>query len=127
MSYATIPPAINQIELHPYLTQQRLVDFCQRNNIVVTAFSPLGSPSYRELNMDNGLGIGVLDDPIVKIIAESIGKTAAQVVLRWNLQRGVAIIPKSSNIQRIAENYGVFDFELTPLQVIINIISYLTL
>ena len=103
---------MNQVESHPYLQQQALVRFCERNGIAVTAFSPLGSSSYIELNMDNGHGIGVLKEPKVTSIAKKYGKTAAQVVLRWNVQRGCTIVPKSTNAGRLAENIGLFDFEL---------------
>lgn len=87
LSYAKIPPAVLQVEVHPYLTQQALLDFCKASNIHVTAFSPLGSGSYIELGMDFGLGVGVLKEPSVLEIAAAVGKTAAQVALRWGVQR----------------------------------------
>lgn len=113
LSYATIPPFANQIELHPYLTQQKLVTFCQENNVQVVAFSPLGSASYVEIGGDGGHGIGPLKEPAVLAIAERLGRTPAQVILRWNVQRGVAVIPKSSQAARNAENSRIFDFTLT--------------
>ena len=123
LSYANIIPFMNQIELHPYLPQQLLVDFCLSNNIKCTAFSPLGSPSYMELSMDNGLGKGLLEHPDIIEIARNHDKTSAQIILRWNLQRGItAVIPKSSKLERIAENMALFDFELTKNEVYTTII-----
>ena len=87
LSYARIPPAVLQVEMHPYLTQQALIDFCKGANIHVTAFSPLGSGSYIELGMDAGLGVGVLKEPSVLEIAAAVGKSPAQVALRWGVQR----------------------------------------
>lgn len=117
LSYAVIPPYLNQIELHPYLTQQVLLDWCEAHSVRVTAFSPLGSPSYVSLGMDKGLGGGVLEDPVVCEIAAAHGKTSAQVVLRWNIQRGVSVVPKSSKPHRLLENMGALDFALTPEEV----------
>lgn len=92
LSYVRIPPAVLQIEVHPYLTQQSLLDYCKRSNIHVTAFSPLGSGSYIELGGDCGYGIGVLKEPSVIQIAEAVGRSPAQVVLRWGVQRSVACL-----------------------------------
>ncbi|KAJ1401294.1 NADP-dependent oxidoreductase domain-containing protein, partial [Ochromonadaceae sp. CCMP2298] len=117
LSYASIPPYTNQFELHPYLAQQALVDFCQANAVQVTGFSPLGSPSYVEMGMDKGLGVGALEEPVVKAAAAAHGKTPAQVVLRWNVQRGVAVIPKASQPAHMAENAAIFDFELDAAQM----------
>lgn len=117
LSYATVRPYLNQVELHPFLVQQDLLDWCTRNGIHCTAFSPLGSPSYVELGMDKGLGKGVLEDPVVVEIAAAVGKTPAQVVLRWNIERGVSIVPKAAQAAHLAENAAVFDFTLTSEQV----------
>lgn len=124
LSYATIRPYANQIELHPYLTQQALLDYCQLENIHVTAFSPFGSSSYVEIGMDGGLGKGLLDLPMINAIAASHGsvdggendktaKSPAQVLLRWAVQRGTSVIPKASQLHHMAENANIFDFELT--------------
>lgn len=119
LSYATIGPFMNQIELHPYLPQQLLINFCHSNNIKCTAFSPLGSPSYIELNMDQGLRNGLLEHPDIVEIALNHKKTPAQVILHWNIQRGIAsVIPKSTKLERIAENIAIFDFELNEKEVI---------
>ena len=86
LSWCSIPPYALQVELHPYLCQQALVDWSQAHGIRVVAFSPLGSGSYRLYGMDRGLGVGALEEGVVCRIAERVGKTPAQVVLRWNLQ-----------------------------------------
>jgi D-xylose reductase len=101
-----------QIESHPYLTQTRLIRLAKQYGINVTAFSPLGALSYLELDMANK-NESVLDQPVVKKAAERLGKTPAQVVLRWGVQRGNAIIPKTTNPKRLIENLSIFDFALT--------------
>lgn len=112
LCYARIKPAMLQIESHPYLTQERLVRLCKENGIPVTAFSPLGALSYLELDMASQQE-SVLQQSAVKAAAKRTGKTPAQVVLRWGVQRGTAIIPKTSKVERMKENLSLFDFELT--------------
>ena len=112
LSYARIAPAVLQVESHPYLTQETLMRFCREQDIAVTSFSPLGALSYLELEMANS-GESVLEQDVVKAIAKRVGKTAAQVVLRWGVQRGNAIIPKTIKPERLAENSALFDFELS--------------
>jgi 2,5-diketo-D-gluconate reductase A len=97
-------PAVNQIEAHPYLTQDDVRAFCAQHQIAVEAWSPLGQGS-------------VLDDPVVGRIAERTGKTPAQVVLRWHIQRGDIVFPKSVTPDRIRENIDIFDFELSGADV----------
>jgi len=111
LSYARRPPAVLQIESHPYLTQEKLLRFCREEDIAVTAFSPLGSLSYLELGMANERE-SVLDTDVVKGIASRVNRTPAQVVLRWGVQRGTAIIPKTTRVERLAENAAIFDFEI---------------
>ncbi len=111
LSYARIKPAMLQIESHPYLTQERLIRLCKMNDIPVTAFSPLGALSYLELDMAQQEE-SVLEQAVVKAAAERLGKTPAQVVLRWGVQRGTAIIPKTTKSHRMIENAALFDFEL---------------
>ena len=106
-SYARIQPAVNQIELHPYLQQTRLVEFCQRLGLVVTAYSPLARPGYEEMSAR------LVDEKVIREIASAHGKTPAQVLLRWGIQRNTVVIPKSSHPKRIQENIAVFDFELS--------------
>ena len=95
-----ITPAINQIEIHPYLTQNEVRAFCAEHQIAVEAWSPLAQ----------GL---VLDDPTIVEIAKRAGKTPAQVVLRWHIERGDIVFPKSVTPARIAENIDIFGFELS--------------
>jgi 2,5-diketo-D-gluconate reductase A len=96
-----ITPAVDQIEVNPYLTQDEVRQFCSEHQIAVEAWSPLGRGS-------------VLGDPTVDDIARRYGKTPAQVVLRWHIERGNIIFPKSVNAVRIRENAEIFDFELAP-------------
>lgn len=112
LNYARIPPAVLQVESHPYLTQEKLLRFCAEEDIAVTAFSPLGALSYLELDMASA-SESVLQQPAVTAIAERLGRTPAQVVLRWGVQRGTSIIPKTSRPERLVENASLFDFELT--------------
>ena len=95
-----ITPAVNQIEIHPYLTQDDVRAFCAEHQIAVEAWSPLAQ----------GL---VLDDPTIIEIAKRAGKTPAQVVLRWHVERGDIVFPKSVTPARIRENIDIFDFELS--------------
>lgn len=94
-------PAVNQVELHPYLNQEKLRAYCRDKGIQVQAWSPLAKGR-------------LLNEPVLHQIGEKYGKTPAQVVLRWHLQHGIAIIPKSANPSRIQENADIFNFELTP-------------
>lgn len=100
MAVADIVPAVNQVECHPYLSQKPLRTFCNNLSIEFTAWSPLGRGR-------------VLDDAIIESIAARHGKTPAQVVLRWELQEEIIIIPKSIHKARIIENADIFDFELS--------------
>uniref|UniRef100_A0A8C3YN86 1,5-anhydro-D-fructose reductase n=1 Tax=Catagonus wagneri TaxID=51154 RepID=A0A8C3YN86_9CETA len=99
-------PVTNQIECHPYLTQKNLISFCQSRNVSVTAYRPLGGSSD---------GVPLMDDPVVQTIAQKHGRSAAQILIRFQIQRNVIVIPKSVNPKRILENFqgSVFDFELS--------------
>ena len=112
LAHARIPPAVLQVELHPYLTQEKLLRFCHEAGIAVTGFSPLGALSYFSLGMAT-TEESVVDHAVVRQIAARVQKTPAQVVLRWGVQRGTAIVPKSSRPERLAENLAIFDFELS--------------
>jgi 2,5-diketo-D-gluconate reductase A len=95
-----ITPAVNQIEVHPFLTQDDVRAFCAEHQIAVEGWSPIGQGA-------------VLNDPAIGSIAERVGRTPAQVVLRWHIQRGDIIFPKSVTPSRIKENFEIFDFELS--------------
>jgi len=116
INYATIKPAMLQIESHPYLTQERLIRLAKQYDIPVTAFSPLGALSYLELDMA-GQKDSVLMQNVVIEAAKRLEKTPAQIVLRWGVQRGCSIIPKTSKIDRMSENLSIFDFELNEKEM----------
>lgn len=116
LASCSIRPAVHQMELHPYLVQPRQLRYCAQEKIAVTAFSPLGAPSYLPLGMAQP-NESVLSDPVVTAIAAAHGRTAAQTVLRWGVQRGCAVIPKSQNPARLAENLALFDFALTSAEM----------
>lgn len=111
LNSARVPPAVLQVELHPYLAQEKLVRFARESGIAVTAFSPLGAQSYHAIGMA-GAGESVLAEAVVRAAADRHRRTPAQVVLRWAVQRGTAVVPKTANPDRLAENLAVFDFEL---------------
>lgn len=101
---ASIKPVINQIECHPYLTQKELRAYLEAQKIVAQSWSPLM----------NGQ---ILEDEVVKEIANELGKTPAQVIIRWNIDENIVVIPKSVTPSRIEENLNVFDFELSEDQL----------
>ncbi len=112
LSYAKVRPSVLQVELHPYLTQEKLLRYCADEQIAVTGFSPLGSLSYVSIGMATNADT-VLEEECVKQAAARTGRTAAQVVLRWGIQRGTSIVPKSTQAGRLAENLDLFDFQLS--------------
>ena len=108
LEQTSIVPAVNQIELHPYFQQPELVALHKGHGITTQAWSPIGGiTSYRESAKRS------FDEPVILAIGEKYGKSAAQVMLRWHIQNGVQVIPKSTRAERIAETCDVFDFELT--------------
>ena len=116
MNYAIQPPEMLQIESHPYLTQERLIKLAQQYGMEVTAFSPLGAMSYFELDMADQHE-SVLEHSAIKTAASRTHKTAAQVVLRWGLQRGTSLVVKSVKTERMRENLALDDFELTAAEM----------
>jgi D-xylose reductase len=112
LTYAEVPPTVLQVELHPFLTQEKLLRFCKENDIAVTAFSPLGASSYLSLGMASDEE-SALEQPVVREFAARHRRTPAQVVLRWGVERGTAVIPKTTRPERMRENLAIFDFELT--------------
>jgi len=108
---AHIQPAMNQIELHPYLQQQKMLEYCNKQGVLLTAYSPLGSGDRpAALKKDNEPSL--LNHPVVLEIAERSGFTPGQVLLAWGLSRGTAVIPKSVNPKRLQENFLAADLEL---------------
>ena len=106
-------PAVNQLEQHPYFSQADVQTFGEQHGILAQAWSPIGGITFYR---DSGHA-SALEDPVIGRIAETHGKTPAQVMLRWGLQHGRSVIPKSTKPERIAENLDVFDFELTAEQI----------
>ena len=100
----TVPPAVNQVEVHPYLRQDEVRAFDREHGIATEAWSPIAQGK-------------VLDDPTLVRIAENLGRTPAQVTLRWHLQRGDIVFPKSVTRSRVEENFALFDFELSDVEM----------
>ncbi|KAJ3269492.1 NAD(P)H-dependent D-xylose reductase (XR) [Borealophlyctis nickersoniae] len=118
LKYARIKPAVLQIEHHPYLTQPTLIKYAQKNGLAITAYSSFGGQSYIELGVDHAIKCPpLLEHEVVKRIAGKYGKEPAQVLLRWSVQRSIAVIPKSSNPNRLKSNLDLFSFKLTDEEV----------
>lgn len=113
---ANIKPVVNQIETHPYFNQADMLDFCNANGIVMTAYSPLGSGDRPErLKQENEPVL--FEDAVILAIANESGLTAAQVLIAWAIGRGTIAIPKSSNEERLRENLAAAEAQLTPEQM----------
>ncbi|XP_068459432.1 aldo-keto reductase family 1 member B1 isoform X2 [Clinocottus analis] len=114
LALCRVPPAVHQIELHPYLVQADMTAFCRAKSIGLTAYSPLGSPR-RPPEMFRGDRDPhlLLEEPVAVEIAKKHRRSPAQVLLRYHVQQGVAVIPKSEKPHRILENTKIFDFSLT--------------
>ncbi|CAB0029067.1 unnamed protein product [Trichogramma brassicae] len=122
LNNSEIKPSNLQVELHAYMQQRPLRTFCAGHSIVVTAYSPLGSPGAKQhfqakYNYSPDKFPDLLGHPVVKKIAEEHGKTTAQILIRHAVQAGVVVIPKSSNPERIKSNVDVFEFKLTDEQM----------
>lgn len=117
LRYAKKPISALQIEHHPYLTQEALVKFAQSQGIAVTAYCSFGPASWIELNMHKEVTSLLNDQPTIASIAAAHGRTTAQVLLRWATQRGLAVIPKSNDSSRMAQNFQCNDFHLTEEQI----------
>ncbi|KAI3995474.1 hypothetical protein MKX01_027138 [Papaver californicum] len=106
MEIARVPPAVNQVECHPSWQQAKLRAFCKSKGVHLSAYSPLGSPGTIWLKGD------VLKHPILNTVAEKLGKTPAQIGIRWGLQMGQSVLPKSTSKARIKENFEVFGWSI---------------
>jgi len=104
LKIAEHPPVLNQIEVHPLLTQDTVIEYNSAHSILTQAWSPLARGQ-------------ILDNQVVSSIGKKLGKSTSQIVLRWHLQRGTAVIPKSTSKQRIIENLSLFDFELSESEM----------
>jgi aldehyde reductase len=111
---ARITPVINQVECHPYFNQKRLKDHCEARNILITAYSPLGSPA-RPWAVEGEPKL--VEDPKINEIAKNHNKNAAQVLFRYQIQRGNIVIPKSVTKERIVSNFDIFDFVLSDKEM----------
>jgi diketogulonate reductase-like aldo/keto reductase len=101
LAASPIPPAVNQVEFSPFLYQEELLDYCRRHGIQLEAYSPL----------TKGRRLG---DPTLAEVARKHHRTPSQVLIRWALQHGLVVIPKSQRLEHIRENFSVFDFSLSP-------------
>jgi diketogulonate reductase-like aldo/keto reductase len=97
--YANLTPSVNQVELHLFLQQPELIDYCREHGILVEAYSPLAHAKE-------------MDEPVIKKVADKHGKSYAQVMLRWLVEQGLVVLPKSVTPSRVKENIDIFDFEL---------------
>jgi diketogulonate reductase-like aldo/keto reductase len=105
MKHSAIKPAVNQCEAHPHFPNSQLAEFCRKHGMIFTAYSSLGTVFQGQDSC--------LEEALVKSIAIKYGKSPAQVLYRWGVQRGYVIIPKSVHPERVVENSEIFDFQLT--------------
>ncbi|ONK62042.1 uncharacterized protein A4U43_C08F36190 [Asparagus officinalis] len=106
LDVARVPPAVNQVECHPVWQQKKLRSYCESKGIHLSGYSPLGSPGTKWMNSN------VLSQPIITEAAEKLGKSPAQVALRWGVQTGHSVLPKSTNEDRIKANIDIFDWSI---------------
>jgi len=111
LCYSKIPPAVQQIERTPFLVQPKHVEFCRKNGIQITAYGSLGAPGFKPTLNPNAPEI--MNHTTVVSLAQKYGKTAAQILIRWSVDTGVATIPKSVKEHRVKENFNVWDFKLS--------------
>jgi len=110
----SIKPVTNQVEVHPYFCNSDLISYCHSQDVSITAYSPLGSPDRP--NAEKGHPV-LLEDPVVLDIAEELNRSPAQVLIRFGMQLGLIVIPKSVTPLRIRDNFDVFDFDLSQEQM----------
>lgn len=116
LKIARIPPANLQIECHPYLNQKDLMEFCKSHNIVVTAYSSLGSPSSPYAKPGD---YPILQNPTVLSLAEKYKKTSAQLLLRFQVELDNIVLPRSTNKEHMKENFNIFDFKISAEDMIL--------
>ncbi|KAG9508437.1 Aldo-keto reductase family 1 member B1, partial [Fragariocoptes setiger] len=110
LRHCDIVPAVNQIECHPYLSQTRLIQYCRSKGIAITAYSPLGSPGRANPKLNDPI---IIDDPVVRDIAKRHNRHPAHVLIRYQLQRSVVVIPKAITPAHVKSNLEALDFELS--------------
>ncbi|TXG64673.1 hypothetical protein EZV62_011667 [Acer yangbiense] len=110
LAFSKVKLAVNLIETHPYFQRDSLVRFSQKHGIYVTAHTPLGGAIANAKRFGS---ISCLDDPVLKDLTEKYKKSVVQIVLRWGIQRNTIVIPKTSSVERLKENFNVFDFKIT--------------
>ncbi|WP_193161268.1 aldo/keto reductase [Microbulbifer hainanensis] len=108
-TFASVRPTCNQIELHPYLTQKPLVDFCQFHEIAISCWSPLGSGSWSGVAKEDK----PVADPVIVELAEKYGVNAGQLILKWDIQQGRIVLPKAESVPNIVANFELYGFELS--------------
>ncbi|WP_323844998.1 aldo/keto reductase [Microbulbifer magnicolonia] len=112
-TFARIRPTCNQIELHPYFTQKDLVDYCQFHKMAVASWSPLGSGSWSGVPTSEKPVV----DPVIVALAEKHGRTAGQIILKWNIQQHRIVIPKAESLDHIRNNFLLDDFTLSEEEI----------
>ncbi|CAG7718843.1 unnamed protein product, partial [Allacma fusca] len=120
MKVSKIQPANHQIELHAYFQRPALMETCRKHNITVVAYAPIGSPGRKQYYEHRGLAfepISILEDQEVLDIAKNHSKTPAQILMKFLVQQDIAVIPKSTNPERLLQNFDLFNFELTSTEM----------
>ncbi|CAG8645146.1 9723_t:CDS:2, partial [Paraglomus occultum] len=113
LTYARVRPAVLQIEHHPYLTQEDLVAYAKGENMAITGYSTFGGNSYVELSEKARNSPNLLTNDLITELASKYKKSPGQILLRWSVQRGIAVVPKTSKAERLKENINIFNFELS--------------
>ncbi len=118
LRYARIRPATLQVEHHPYLVQQPLMDFAQKEGLTVTAYSSFGPQGYVQMDLEHAVKTPHLfENPVINEVAKAHGKSAPQVLLRWATQQRIAVIPKSDSVENLKENLDAKGFDLTDAEI----------
>nr|CAH0103680.1 unnamed protein product [Daphnia galeata] len=105
-------PVINQVECHPYLNQKRLIEFCKKKDIHIFAYCSLGSPDRSLDKSQQDLGVALMEDPTIKTIAKKYKKTPSQLLIRYQIERGVSVTPSSFNKTHMGQNFDIFDLKI---------------